>query len=62
MKSHDKTHGYPAGYTPVSGEENVHGNAKMKQGTTRAVKASKAVAKKAAAAKMPARAAKGRGR
>lgn len=39
MESHDKTHGYPAGYTPISGEENIHGNPRMKQGTTRAAKA-----------------------
>lgn len=39
MKSHDETHGYPAGYSPIKGEENVHGNPRMKQGTTSAVKA-----------------------
>jgi hypothetical protein len=42
MNSHDKTHGYPAGYSPISGEENIHGNPRMKQGTTRAVTAGNA--------------------
>ena len=59
MKSHDKTHEYPAGYSPVPGEENVHGKPGMKQGVTKAVKANKAAEKKATAAK-PAR--RGRGR
>jgi hypothetical protein len=39
MKSHDKTHGYPAGYMPIPGEENIHGDSRMKQGTTKAVTA-----------------------
>jgi hypothetical protein len=59
MKSHDKTHEYPAGCKPVPGEENVHGKTGMKQGTTKAVKANKAAEKKVAAA-APKR--KGRGR